>query len=723
MMEYLAHSAKDGHPAQTYTEHISNVTETAVKNAEAIAKYCVLDGETVLRSIKNAAPFHDLGKLDCQNQEQLHNPTMHHLPIPHSDAGVAFLKSTKRETAFSQMLVGSHHGGLRDLNSECDRDDLFYRNASSEIRKTVDGELDRLVDIHNGLFKSEVSDEGIMQGDCSVLSRLLLSCLSDADHSDTARHEGMYPKDEKMPLLLPEQRLKQLDKYTDMLKNDSERSILRSEMYSFCKNASIDGNICSCDSPVGSGKTTAIMAHLLMQAQKRKARRIIVVLPFTNIIKQSVQVYREALTLQGENPTEVVSEIHHLADFENEDVRNLSVQWKAPVIVTTAVAFFETLSSNKPSTLRKLHELPGSMIFLDESHAAMSAKYLPIAWHWIKTFADEWSCYWLLASGSLTEFWKIPEINPETDNVNNLLPPEFRSKLRKYENRRVNFIYEPKPLSADGLIEKVMSVKGPRLVVVNTVQNAAYLANCIKNRYGQSNIMHISTALTAEDREKTVDEVKRRLSDKSDTEWTLVATSCVEAGVDFSFGNGFREISSLLSLLQTAGRINRNGNETDSSVISFTFCDDPMFSSNPNLKASVTVLKSYFDKGLIISPELSTKSLEDEIDLHSRDDFNLVERESASDFPFVCEKFHIIENDTVLAVTDAELKQRIISHTADWHDIQRKCVSVRRNYVSKYGLSEICEGVYDWNIGYDGFLGIMQGILGILNFKQDGFIS
>ena len=130
------------------------------------------------------------------------------------------------------------------------------------------------------------------------------------------------------------------------------------------------------------------MAHLLRQAIVRGARRIFVVLPYTSIIQQSVAVYRQALTLPGENPEKVVAEHHCRADYDSKDSRYLTALWRAPIVVTTSVAFFETLASNMPSGLRRLHELPGSMIFVDEAHNALPVKLLPLAWQWMNRLAE-----------------------------------------------------------------------------------------------------------------------------------------------------------------------------------------------------------------------------------------------------------------------------------------------------------------------------------------------
>src|ERR1035438_3177414 len=73
----------------------------------------------------------------------------------------------------------------------------------------------------------------------------------------------------------------------------------------------------------------------------------------------------------GENPEKIVAAHHHQAEFKSADIRFLTTLWDAPIIVTTAVQFFETLGASQTPRLRKLHQLPGSAVFIDEAHAAM----------------------------------------------------------------------------------------------------------------------------------------------------------------------------------------------------------------------------------------------------------------------------------------------------------------------------------------------------------------
>ncbi len=178
--------------------------------------------------------------------------------------------------------------------------------------------------------------------------------------------------------------------------------------------------------------------------------------------------------------------------------------------------------------------------------------------------AEEWGCYWVLASGSLVRYWQLDslrraQISMTNPNAVELVPNALRAALANYEQGRISYHWKPEALRLQELVSWVQNAPGPRLLIVNTVQSAAVIAEEFSKNYGRQRVEHLSTALTPEDRETVIQRVSERLDDETDTDWTLVATSCVEAGVDFSFHSGFRELSSLLSLVQAAGRVNRNG--------------------------------------------------------------------------------------------------------------------------------------------------------------------
>lgn len=606
------------------------------------------------------------------------------------------------------------------MEAEFQRETAIFRDERPEERAHTDATLEELLREHHEIFPSQTSKaEQPYDGDQDVFFCMALSCLADADHTDTAAVYGQAPEREYLPQLCAKERLAALDRYVNNLGENDERSNLRREMYEACRNAKIKGGFATCDSPVGSGKTTAVMAHFLQQAIERNARRIFVVLPYTSIIQQSVDVYRKALVLPGENPEEVVAELHSRADFQNFETRYLTSLWRAPIVITTAVAFFETLASNQPSALRRLHELPGSMVFIDEVHNALPLKLLPLAWRWMNTLANEWNCYWVLASGSLVRYWKLDrlaEIEMPRPVIAELVNPVLRRELMAYEHDRIAFCWKEHPVSRQELIDWVQKAPGPRLLILNTVQTAAVIASDLCEKFGRSHVEHLSTALTPEDCRKIIDRVKQRLSDNSDTDWTLVATSCVEAGVDFSFRTGFREISSLLSLLQAAGRVNRHGNSSNAEMWSFSLRDDSALTRNKGMECSAAVLSSYFEKGIPIVPELSTRSMNDEIILDDscmKTIRHLMEQEDAMQFQTVDHAFTVIDSDTVPAVIDDSLAEVIAREKSDWHTLQKNSVSIRRYKIKEWHLKEIADGVYQWTLGYDDFLGYMHGVLNI----------
>lgn len=713
----LAHSARKNYPPQTYEAHVRGVCERAGKYAAEAECYSVKANGILSTIVRGSALLHDLGKLEERNQSVLceQSRRRRHLPVDHTDAGSAALQ--KMGSGCAAMLVYSHHQGLPDLSTEfAARGCSIFRNGNAEVRAETDAALPALLRQHEALFPRKPNKEvQAYDGDPAVFLRMALSCLADADHGDTAAAFGQTEK--AMPELRPQERLAALDHYVSKFGETDERSSLRRELYLSCRSAEAHSGFSVCGSPVGSGKTTAVMAHLLEQACKRNARRIFVVLPYTSIIRQSVDIYRKALVLPGETPEDVVAELHSRADFEDIETRYLTALWRAPIVVTTAVAFFETLSSHNPAALRRLHELPGSLIFVDEAHSALPLRLLPLAWHWMNVLSDEWSCYWVLASGSLVRYWELQPLSglsmPRPE-IAELVRPDLQRELSRYESSRITFRWREKPIGRKELAEWVQEAPGPRLLILNTVQSAAVIAADMAAEFGQTHVEHLSTALTPEDSGNTIDRIRRRLADPDDADWTLVATSCVEAGVDFSFRTGFREISSLLSLLQAAGRVNRHGRNTEAVMWSFSLQDDSMLPKNPALDVSAAVLRSYFQKRLPITPELSTRSMQDEL---VRDDScmsaicDFAELEAAQQFRTLAQKFRVIDQKTVLAVPDDSMVSAIAEGRASWQELQRHAVSVRKEKIVLWHLREIADGIYQWTLGYDSFLGYMHGVL------------
>ncbi|MGP8247894.1 MAG: DEAD/DEAH box helicase [Bryobacteraceae bacterium] len=729
----LAHSARPerGVPPQGFWEHIERVTCAAVDSAGRASAFWTGDRDLFCAEVEAAARLHDCGKLAPENQAVLARISRDRLPVRHEDAGAAWLLEDRRKKA--ALLVASHHAGLPARSAEQKKAFAKPQGAPYRITEALDH-----TERHMAQYRAEYEKANCLldrsparSDDWSGLAhRFALSCLVDADHSDTAAHyRQAVPAKAAKPRWA--ERIEALDRYVgDLSANHKEdpRSQDRQAVYENCCHAEPGGSIVSCDAAVGSGKTTAVMGYLLRVVEREKLRHILVVLPFTNIIQQSVDVYRQALVLPGEKPDEVVAEVHHRAEFQNPDLREMSVLWDAPITVTTAVQFFETLAASKPARLRKLHELPGSAVFIDEAHASIPISLWPLSWLWLKELTSDWGCHFVLGSGSLAKFWENRDFMQAPETIPELLEPRIRARLAAVEERRVQIRTHLETLGCDALADFVAGTIGPRLVILNTVQSAAVLADRMRKR--GLDVMHLSTALAPADRERVLERVRGRLTAVGRTDWTLVATSCVEAGVDFSFRTAIRESCSAASLIQTGGRVNRHGSWSAADVWDVRLLD-AMFNQHPGFKYSREVLQ-----GMLAAGELAgdisgmvTEALRRELvlkDVRSKAD-RLRDCEAQEEWPEVALLYRVIDSDTQTVVVDPELVRRIEEgEQVPWRELVRGSVQMWKKKVQDLALRRLDRDgeLFCWTGRYDGdFLGYMDGVLPLLKGRDSGLFA
>jgi CRISPR-associated endonuclease/helicase Cas3 len=751
----IAHSPRQGASAQTYYDHITNVRNEAVRNAQSTAAFYTGDREVFVDLIEAAALYHDLGKLDKANQSVLEQDSRKPLPIDHKDGGVAALWELKRKE--SAVLVAAHHRpGLFSKSKERPPDKKRpFRDEQPGVSlsggttdKHVDARLHEYLTAHEkaGLSMAAGASNGQLHR-CGLTRRIALSCLVDADHGDTAHH---YGKELEIPKIQPQwkDRLWALQRYVEQLpegntEREQHRNRLRRRLFEACRDASVNPPIRACDAPVGSGKTTAVMAHMLRVAAERKPqlRHIIVVLPYTNIITQSVETYREALVLDGERPEDVVAEHHHRADFADLELRQLAILWKAPIIVTTAVQFFETLGSHHPARLRKLHELPGSSVFVDEMHAAIPSHLWPQMWQWLETWAHEWGGHLVLASGSLPRFWELDEYKDliQANALRSMLEVQdlvtdvsLSNKLKETEERRIRYRRRPEDadaLDCHGIVDFIVHKKpGPRLLIVNTVQTAAVIAQTM--RESGYDVLHLSTALAPAHRDLIVESVKRRLQGGIG-DWTLVATSCVEAGMDFSFRVGFRERASTASLIQIGGRISRGDEFKDAEVWDILLRDD-RFRSNPSVSISRQALDRFalHELNQLHPAELATSAMKREWTSGAEEKARqLIQFEESMEYPSVSNACRVIEADTRTVIIDESLAEAVRKgEKVSRFELMRYSVQIWAYKIEKLALQPAIHGrrsngsnIYVWHYDYDpDFLGYMKGVLKLEEFISAG---
>ncbi len=728
MAEWLAHSKGKNPPVppQTYKKHISEVLKRTEENVENLSPFYKGDLNFFREAVRAAAIYHDLGKLDDDNQIMLSKGGGKGLPINHVDAGTKNLLDN--DLVESALIAYAHHIGLQSIAEEQAKAELFLRDPNLEAR--TEQCLNEYLSKHIKSGCENIIKNTDRTSDWNGLTRrIALSCLVDADHGDTSNN---YGQEFSIPYIEPkwEERLTALDKYVKELGEQfgpSERNELRQKIYKACKETDTNPSFYTCDSPVGTGKTTAVMAHLLRTAISKKLRHIVVVLPYTNIIKQSVDIYRKALVLPDEKADQVIAEHHHQADFETIQTRQFSTLWKAPIIVTTAVQFFETIASNHPSKLRKLHELPGSGVFIDETHATIPNYLWPQTWKWLKEFSTNWGCHFVFASGSLPRFWELKDMIELTEKLPELIPNELRNEALKQETQRIRPLLHNSILDEKGLIDLILSKQGPRLVIMNTVQSAAVLAQSM--RKSGNDVLHLSTALAPVNRELILELVKERLK-YGLQDWTLVSTSCVEAGVDFSFCSAFRERSGAANLIQTGGRVRRNNENFIGTLLDFKI-QSPLYNCHPAFTLASQILEKLFEENRIetdspsdlITEALRRELMSDTNEKHQR----LMKMEDEMDYPEVANLYKVIASDTRLVIVDKELIKKLEKHEiVSSKEINRKSVQLWLNKINKLEIGFVKgyenSGLYEWSYDYDpAFLGYMKGVLPLLETDRDGY--
>ena len=330
-------------------------------------------------------------------------------------------------------------------------------------------------------------------------------------------------------------------------------------------------------------------------------------------------------------------------------------------------AVFRNAGSNHPARLRKLHELPGSAIFIDEAHAAIPTALWRQTWRWLQELTTDWGCHVVLASGSLARFWEQKEIVDPPVRLPELVAESVSNAAQGAERRRVRYERGPRAMGPEELADFVFDDQrpGPRVVVLNTVRSAAVLARACRD--ARRDVLHLSTALTPADREVIVKRVEGKLRE-GPGDWALIGTSCIEAGLDFDFRSAVREISPVTSMVQIGGRLNRHGTQGD-AVVTVISLDAGAggFTELSSVRTEASILEGFFkfmDVNSLGPAELCTLAMKKELkerDVEERAS-GLVRAEDKRDFPKVVELYQVIKEDTVTAVVDEDLSERLLHH-------------------------------------------------------------
>ena len=343
-----------------------------------------------------------------------------------------------------------------------------------------------------------------------------------------------------------EELVMKLDDKLKVFSNPSnEINQIRYSILQQCLNASnIDGKIFSLTVPTGGGKTWSSMAFALHHAKRFNKERVIYVIPFTSIIEQTVDVFRSVF---GEgNVLEHHSNVDYasLKEGESEDfLKKSSENWDIPIIVTTNVQFFESLFAYKTSKCRKLHNIANSVIVFDEAQM-LPIQYLKPCTRMISELTQNCRDTVLLCTATQPNLQRFFGDNEIHEIIHS--PAELFIKLK-----RTKIEIEGK-CEVRELVEKIKEYKQV-LCIVNLKKRAYELFH----EFECDHVFHLSTNMTPNHRREVLAVIRKRLNEGLPS--IVISTTVLEAGVDIDFPVVFRECAGLDSILQAAGRCNREG--------------------------------------------------------------------------------------------------------------------------------------------------------------------
>jgi CRISPR-associated endonuclease/helicase Cas3 len=577
-MIYYAHTAtkRDGSPDpdeskwQLLRDHLRNVAELAAKFAAPFG---------ASNEARVAGLLHDLGKYAGRFQARLRDPRIH--GINHWAAGAAY--AANHAQPLIAFPIDGHHTGLpaKFGNEGLQQTLLKFADPIERERLTACSEdLTALIQryVADGLPPPPTPASSRRTPFASALrARFLLSSLTDADFLDTESHFSPANGSLRHSCLLHESRAFDLV-MSDLAGKASASSLgrLRRDLLDAClERAELPPGLFTLTAPTGSGKTLASLAFALRHIVRhnrnltlddpRRLRRIIVVIHYTSIIEQTARIFRELFTAAfGDDyvlehhaniapSTEPGAPGHDAEDARIRRARLAAENWSSPLVVTTNVRFFESLFANKPAACRRLHAISRSVVLFDEVQT-LPPTLAPSLLSATRLLVGDYGCTTVFMTATQPAFATVPlakgldawaptEINPR--------PEAFAEALRRTE---IVLETSTQPLTWPEVASR-LSAHDQSLCVVNTTAHARELfqqlpAGC---RF------HLSSRLCPAHRSTVLAEVRRRLHPDNPQRCHLVSTQLIEAGVDIDFPAVYRAFGPLDSILQTAGRCNREG--------------------------------------------------------------------------------------------------------------------------------------------------------------------
>lgn len=654
-MLYYAKSVLSNGKHPTVREHLEKVSALASEFGAEIS---------MQNEARIAGMFHDFGKYSEKFQKVLTND-LHH--IDHALPGAVLLKGYKMmigRTKYIIEVINGHHDGLQNYALISRENPADGKNASivsteeyTKAQQAFQQDFPdfRFPSIPHQHFRLEDQVESMLY------TRMLFSCLVDADYSVSASDlNESYLEETTNAIFDPKELLDQLTAYRNEIRNHSSANpvlnLIRDQFYERCGNAGEENpeGLFTLTGPTGVGKTLALLHFALRHCAKWNKKRIIVVLPFLSLTEQTVKEYQHIMDSILEDTSQ--------AEWMDE-AREYAARWSTPVIITTSVKFFESLFCDRPTDCRKLHHIANSVILFDEAQS-LPKEVMGCTLLAVQEFCKRYHTTMVFSTATQPDFqtilpsWQPKEIYPDNAGLFQLL-------------KRVNTEWRIKEETPLSYIAQEMGQMKSVCAIVNLRRHARELFDALTATCSEEECFFLTTDLCPAHRSDQIENIKKRL--KEGKPCRVVATQCIEAGVDLDFDVMFRALAPLEAIIQAAGRCNRNGRiqEGGRVIVFVPSCAGRLYPGNWYNQGAVTVAQMYAEQGsLDLSDPALVQSYYQLLFQHQSDKAELTFAIKERDYAKTRKEYRLIENKGVQIIVPygrmsgkyAQIKQDLVKN-------------------------------------------------------------
>lgn len=608
-----------------------------------------------------AGRLHDFGKYSDRFQGVLLGT---HHGIDHAVGGAVYLYLRKknahiRYTSVIESILG-HHDGLRsmdELNERWQAENyavcLTQKEPALSTKEEYLNAAKAFGTYHFPKFSAPELPGPAFDYPVEAMldTRMLFSCLVDADYTISALEKNPeYLKESVGQALDAEASLRTLFQHMDELRKTStaKESLnrLREQVFTTCGDMGerCEPGLFRLTAPTGVGKTMAMLYFALRHCQTHGLRRIIVVLPFLTLAEQTEEEYKKLI------PSLLVD---HSQKELPEAARELAARWDAPLVITTSVRFFESLFSDRPTTCRKLHHIANSVVLFDEAQS-LPAQLAPATLRAVHRLCERYHCTMLFSTATQPEFGALPPLQKGKEAVwepTELLPDHADLYRQMHRVNAVWCLEKDTPL-AD--IAEEMAQQSSVCAIVNLRRHARTLFQQLSEACGgeKESLFLLSTDLCPAHRLEVVETIKKRL--KQGRPCRVVATQCIEAGVDLDFDAMYRALAPLEAIIQAAGRCNRNGRLPNGGQLT-VFIPDEMGKLYPGgeYERAANVVKDLWSKtrrGLDLDDPALIAEYYALLFAGSKEDLALKQALTQKNYPAVREAYQLIRQQGIQVI-------------------------------------------------------------------------